>query len=158
MAALLACMCIGVMLAVCCISAHPQYSCQSKSGLHHSRDRIHLPSWGHHSPNHLPERFAPQQRHEITVLALEGQLSVVTASCVLSCVCCFRRIDGKDAAGSTPLIDACGGMRGHRHAARLLLDAGADVNARSRSGRTPLLAAVMHANMDLIEYLLRCEV
>ena len=73
-------------------------------------------------------------------------------------------MDGKDAAGNTPLMDACGGVRGHRDAARLLLDAGADVNARSRSGRTPLLAAVMHANLpgvmhadlDLIGYLLRC--
>jgi ankyrin repeat protein len=69
----------------------------------------------------------------------------------------FRRVDGKDAAGNTPLIDLCGGARAHRDAARLLLDAGADVNARSRPGRTPLLAAVMHANPDLIEYLLRCE-
>ena len=54
--------------------------------------------------------------------------------------------------GDTPLHLAA--LWGERHAARLLLDAGADVNAKGDMGASPLYFAVMNGQVQVAELLL----
>ena len=63
-------------------------------------------------------------------------------------------VNAADAVGVTPLIAAL--AVDNREAARLLLGAGADVNAVARVGQsaTPLIAAAFHGNTELIKLLL----
>lgn len=49
-------------------------------------------------------------------------------------------VDVKDVNGQTPLIAAC--MKGNKNIAKILLDAGADPNAKDEQNLSPLLAAV----------------
>jgi ankyrin repeat protein len=54
--------------------------------------------------------------------------------------------------GDTPLHIAA--LWGDRHAARILLDAGADVNAKGDMSCTPLYFAVMNSHVQVAEVLL----
>ncbi len=58
----------------------------------------------------------------------------------------------RDPYGNTPLLKAS--WNGHLETARLLLDAGADPRWQSSSGWTPLYAAVLSRNADLVALLL----
>lgn len=52
-------------------------------------------------------------------------------------------------------------LRGHRHLARMLLDAGADINAMDiKSGQSPLMHAVESNNADMVHFLIEsgCDV
>ena len=50
----------------------------------------------------------------------------------------------------TPLHYAA---RGHKNVAELLLDNGADVNAKDKHGNTPLHKATLRGNKDIVELL-----
>lgn len=54
--------------------------------------------------------------------------------------------------GSTPLIVAC--AKGHIEVAKVLLDKGADVNARNVNGWTALMAASANDRLDAVKLLL----
>ena len=62
------------------------------------------------------------------------------------------RFDSRAGDGDTPLHVAA--LWGDRHAVRMLLDAGADVNAKGDMGCTPLYFAVMNHHVDVAETLL----
>lgn len=52
-------------------------------------------------------------------------------------------------------------LQGHKHLARMLLDAGADINAMDiKSGQSPLMHAVESNNVDMVHFLIenRCDV
>lgn len=57
-----------------------------------------------------------------------------------------------DASGYTPLHYAATG--GHTDVIEVLLDAGADVNARGSRGETPLLLAASKGNVEVVELLI----
>lgn len=59
--------------------------------------------------------------------------------------------DTKTKRGDTALIVAAG--RGHVDIVRILLDAGAKVNAKNRDGTTALMAAERWGNTEIIEML-----
>ncbi|KAK4156587.1 ankyrin repeat-containing domain protein [Chaetomidium leptoderma] len=68
-------------------------------------------------------------------------------------------VDALDSRGWTPLHYTClfglwGEPGGQVAAARLLLEKGADIRARTKQGWTPLSLAVFSANKDLVELLL----
>ncbi|DAZ94621.1 TPA: hypothetical protein N0F65_010560 [Lagenidium giganteum] len=54
--------------------------------------------------------------------------------------------------GYTPLANAC--ENGHRESALVLLEVGADVNARDLKGNTPLLVATKNGKSELVQLLL----
>ena len=55
--------------------------------------------------------------------------------------------------GNSPLLHAA--MRGRIHAARLLLESGANVNAASKHGWTPLMAAAWEGDASVVAELLK---
>ena len=61
--------------------------------------------------------------------------------------------DGADPSGLTPLIMAAD--RGYTELAVVLMDAGANVNARMNVGWTPLLDAARRGNLELTKILLQ---
>ena len=61
-------------------------------------------------------------------------------------------IESRDAEGRTALHQASAG--GHTEEARLLLDRGADVNARTNNGFTPLHFASILGSLAVVELLL----
>ena len=76
------------------------------------------------------------------LLAAGGQPTPKTTS---------KRAAGNGASGATPLhFAACGG---HIHIMRLLIRAGADVNARDALGVTPLIAAVSSPYLEALRLL-----
>ena len=62
-------------------------------------------------------------------------------------------IDSRDASGDTPLHVMA--WRNDRHGAKLLIGAGADVNAVGDMSETPLHVAVRNEYLEIIEALLR---
>lgn len=65
-----------------------------------------------------------------------------------------RRInDRRPATGSTPLSDAA--FQGDLETVKLLLDRGADVNAKNRDGNTPLIVAAFMCRTEVVQYLLK---
>ena len=67
-------------------------------------------------------------------------------------------VDDRDSRGRTPLMMAC--RAGDFGAAAALIEAGADVNAASHSGTTPLMyaktAAVGSGDLRILELLVAC--
>ncbi len=45
-------------------------------------------------------------------------------------------------------------FRGHQEAAKLVLDAGADINARHNTGQTPLIMAASKSHVDMVKLLI----
>jgi ankyrin repeat protein len=76
----------------------------------------------------------------------------------------FREFEAALAAGASPsdltvadtlpLTDAAG--VGHLEMTRRLIDAGVDVDAADRAGKTPLMAAAQHDHVEIVEFLIRC--
>ena len=63
-----------------------------------------------------------------------------------------QQIDAREKRhGQTPLMYAC--RRGHVEAVRYLLDQGADINAVSARGSTPMFEAVLHNNKEVVDLL-----
>ena len=59
--------------------------------------------------------------------------------------------------GIDPLISAAGGDKNNQHiveTAKILLEAGADINAVDKHERTALMAAVNNGNLKLTEFLI----
>lgn len=61
-------------------------------------------------------------------------------------------IDQVDIDDRTPLFFAA--MQGHRASAKLLVDAGADINKRGPMGQTPLCKALLNRHVGLMELLM----
>ena len=68
----------------------------------------------------------------------------------------MRRVDAKDAAGFTPLMQLAEGPNQRPDLVTLLLEAGADVYATNRFGQTPLMIAVHYGCKEIIELLIKC--
>jgi len=69
-------------------------------------------------------------------------------------LCLMERVDpnGRDAQGRTPLLIAT--SQQDWKTARRLIDAGAAVGLADRSGFTPIMAAAMHADLEIFQLLL----
>ena len=69
-------------------------------------------------------------------------------------LCLMERVDpnGRDAQGRTPLLIAT--SQEDWKTARRLIDAGAAVGLADRSGFTPIMAAAMHADLEIFQLLL----
>uniref|UniRef100_A0A3Q3WC34 Uncharacterized protein n=1 Tax=Mola mola TaxID=94237 RepID=A0A3Q3WC34_MOLML len=80
-------------------------------------------------------------------------------SIVLSCPSLAKCLEIRNYQGLSPLHLAV--LRGHKHLARMLIDAGADINAMDiKSGQTPLMHAVESNNADMVHFLIErgCDV
>ncbi|XP_070768544.1 B-cell lymphoma 3 protein homolog [Enoplosus armatus] len=74
-------------------------------------------------------------------------------SVVLSCSSSSTCLEIKNYEGLSPLHLAV--LRGHKDLARMLLDAGADINAMDiKSGQSPLMHAVESNNADMVHFLI----
>ena len=62
-------------------------------------------------------------------------------------------VHSRSSEGDTPLHIAA--LWGDRHAARILLEAGADIDAKGDAGCTPLYFAVMGGHVEVAELLLQ---
>ena len=92
----------------------------------------------------------PEPNKEMIKAAKTGQLDKIK----LLLAADPKLVDARDSDGSTPLH--CATWKGHPELVALLLDAGADVNARNNNehwGTTPLHAAA-HANQAAIAQML----
>ena len=63
-----------------------------------------------------------------------------------------KHINDRNAAGETPVFVAC--RNGHVEAARMIINAGADVNIQANDGSTPLHRACQSCRLDMLELLL----
>ncbi|XP_010739701.1 B-cell lymphoma 3 protein homolog [Larimichthys crocea] len=80
-------------------------------------------------------------------------------SVLLSCASSSTCLEIRNYEGLSPLHLAV--LRGHEHLARMLLDAGADINAMDiKSGQSPLMHAVESNNADMVHFLIErsCDV
>jgi ankyrin repeat protein len=67
---------------------------------------------------------------------------------------CGANPNARDNRQLTPLHDSAQGLLGSVAAMKLLLDAGADIEARDSYGKTPVLAAVQYSNLAGFLFLL----
>lgn len=90
-----------------------------------------------------------------------GERSALSLACVMGCVECARTLleAGADPNASddvgTPLFAAVD--EGHLRVVEVLVDHGADVNARGSRGRTPLMESILHGpqnGADVVKFLL----
>nr|XP_046254258.1 B-cell lymphoma 3 protein homolog [Scatophagus argus] len=76
-------------------------------------------------------------------------------SIVLSCLSSLTCLEIRNYQGLSPLHLAV--LRGHKDLARMLLDAGANINAMDiKSGQSPLMHAVESNNADMVHFLIEC--
>lgn len=64
-------------------------------------------------------------------------------------------LEAKDRFGRTPLAAACWGAGPYQHLVRILLEAGAQLEATDATGFTPLMLAAVHGNPDVLGVLLQ---
>ncbi|XP_032222622.2 fibronectin type 3 and ankyrin repeat domains 1 protein isoform X2 [Nematostella vectensis] len=74
--------------------------------------------------------------------------------CIRWLLNCGVKVDEADDSGWSPLVRLAT-VDGSEHTARTLLDYGADVNKRDKTGRTALMAAALNGNLRLCQLLIQ---